>query len=375
MKTMKQIVSKKLGFGLQDSEVIAFRSNINESIPVNILPLLDLQKEIFRKTEKAYRALNESKLALDNAIQSNHDQALWQLACDKAQTADDALKQLVSYKLKNKLFSINRKDLVAWGGLSTIDARFFDIPLLTIVIVTYYIIFMFQLLSISNLFVVSSESWRVMTNFNLAFALFKYKPLRSLCSQIGITLSNMLVSTFDPQSQTQQVLCAANTAGIKLNLFISGKNVDDSASLISTLVNSVNQLEERERIKWDDVPHHMCCSIMHTIMTDPVGCDQSADRFERTAILKWLKIHEIHPFTKQALTPEELKRDFKLHTEITHYVSNKLSENGFKKYKNGSLVRLSLFQPLDQTDVETEEKNESSISSHHQLEKRSGPHG
>jgi len=58
------------------------------------------------------------------------------------------------------------------------------------------------------------------------------------------------------------------------------------------------------------------CPITRDIMEDPVIAEDG-QRYERTAILEWLKIHNTSPMNRIPMDPENLKSDSKLKTKIT----------------------------------------------------------
>lgn len=314
----------QLGLKLNESEEVELQLIEEElqQIPFNVPAVLaDLSRAVLelqrQHIKAAYRLKREALSALDDARNSNNNQMAWKNAYGKAQKADDAIQQVLMYKLQDRLARVNLRKL------------FFTI-----------IVIMFTPFCLERMFQISPEvsvGWmQLFIKAFIAFCLIR-------CS-ISLYLKE-ITSLFLPRLITQKFLDATQLVGLKLSDLMSGERLADSNSLICNLINSVNNFEELVAIECaEDVPEEMCCAILRTLMTDPVGSLQSRHRFERTAILDWLKIREIHPCTQNQLTSDELTRDFKLKLRIARYVSDKLLLKNVHEYRNKSLVELSIFQ-------------------------------
>ena len=357
MKILNKMVYQ-LGLEMNQSEDVEIKKIENEiqKMPVYVPQLLSIHQKLLQMTKDVYRLLRESQLMLNQAMASKNDQAVWEDAYSKAETADEAIQQLAHYKCQHSLIRINRGHLLIWGGFGGIEARFYVMYLKFIaqIVLPLLLLIWFDFNTFENIV-------HIGTAVHVVSHPFIYMARDSIVSYYQkwvALLLNTMISSSTLQSNIQRVLDAAEVAGIHVSGFIPGKKVDDSDSLICTLINSVNQEDALARIGCDDAPHEMRCPISHTIMTDPVSSAQTPHRFERTAILNWLKIRKIHPCTELPLTPYELKRDFKLQLDITRYVANKLLVKKIDKYPNGSpVVGLSMFQALTQSTENKEDLN------------------
>lgn len=159
---------------------------------------------------------------------------------------------------------------------------------------------------------------------------------------ILFSFSESVISLLAPREFTQKVLDEASFFNIEMIVVKAGEILADSTSMICKLINSVDNSQELAGID-SEVPEEMICTILSKIMTDPVGTSQSYHRFEREAIIKWLKVKQKHPFTNLPLTANDLFRDFKLKVDIDQYVAKKLLSQDVYRYKNKAGVALSLF--------------------------------
>ena len=273
-----------------------------------------------RKTIAAYCLGREAQLALDDALESNCNQMTWEKAYHLAQKTDDEIQTVLKYRLELKLSFNNSKD--------TFRLMFGPIGLTLIGLV------------FKKIFQINPDVFRWwMEMFIVAYITPTF--LRIILSGLSEQLTSILV----PRSTTQKVQDAALISNVNLWGVMPGRNIDNSNSLICRIINSVDNELELTSIGITDVPEEMCCAILLTPMTDPVGSAQSPHRFERKAILDWLKIRPTHPSTNLPLFPSELKRDYKLKLDIDRYVSEQLISKNVKQYKNKSSTGLSIFKP------------------------------
>ncbi len=78
-----------------------------------------------------------------------------------------------------------------------------------------------------------------------------------------------------------------------------------------------------------------CCLISTYIMTDPVHApDYPQFHFEKSEILKWLRIKQEHPFNRTSLMPEQLVPSVALKQEINQFVDDTVAN--FHPMKNGT---------------------------------------
>ena len=314
----------KLGLELNESEAVELQliDEELEQITFNVPAVFaDLHREALESQRQqiieVYRLRREAQSALDVALNSNNNQIEWENAYRKAKKADEVIQLVLMYKVQGMLIGDNH-------------LRF----IFTAIVGTLVGIFLKRIFSISpEVF----EGWMAL----YLTVIFAPRLMSGLMASYAQEITSLLV----PRAITQEVLDAAQRVDIELSGMMPGERLADSNSLICKLINSVNSAEEFASIGCvDDAPEELCCAILHTLMTDPVGSAQSRHRFERTAILDWLKRRKVHPCTELPLTSDELKRDFKLKLDIARYVSDKFSSKNVNEYRNKSLVNLSIFQ-------------------------------
>ena len=317
MKLFEKL-GEMLGFRLHDSEFIELQiqEEIIQQIPFNVPEMLAVQQQ---ETKMAYACRRQAQSALDSALQLNNSQAAWENAYMHAQETDDIIQQLLGYRFRKLIITnISQDRLTSLFGASAI------------VLLGVYL---------SGMTTITHET------FQLGMGMFIVGYITPmLLNSLLFTYSKELTQLLVPRTTTQKVLDAALLFNIHIVGMMPGELLASSNSLIYKIINSVDNVEELTTIRsTDDAPEEMCCAILHTVMTDPVGSTQSRHRFERAAILEWLKIREIHPCTKLPLTSDELTRDFKLKLAISRHVSTKLMSKQVREYPNGSLVNLSVF--------------------------------
>lgn len=284
----------KLGLELNESEEIELQlieKDIKDT-PFNVPWFMtDIHKESLelklQHTKEVYRLGRESQLMLDTVIQSNNNQLEWEIAYRRAQKADEAAHALFRSKFQEHLLGVNPPHFIFFA-------------------------------------VVAAFSFVLFLKTSMIYGAAIATPSLLICAMN--LYSKEIISLLVHPLRTQNVLDAAFIAGIELSGSMPGERLADSSSLICKLITNVNPSEELASIgAADDAPDEMRCAILQTVMTDPVASVQSPHRFERTAILNWLKIRETHPCTQRPLTADELTRDFKLKLDIACYVSDKLS--------------------------------------------------
>ncbi|MDF1685001.1 MAG: U-box domain-containing protein [Legionellaceae bacterium] len=311
--TLSEKMIHALGLVLDDSKAVELRK-IDQSIlqephtnPIYILFRDDVYIEYLRnrreKTVEVYRLRKQARKALNHAIASDGNQAIWDKAYCRAETTASAEHSLFSLRMEEVRvhaalvrcgITVARALWIAWSMLS--DANSASFPL-----------------SIVEFFLTS-----------------KLIKALSLC---------ILLAEPSSYHAIEAVLDAANRAGIRLHVNI-GEQLADSNSLICQLINvedSTEKLDNLDKSGGDQIPDDYICPITFDVMTDPVANIHSQHRFERTAILEWLQQQATNPLTTLPLCSDDLRRDFRLKREITYFLEhgcqNKVSQQSLFKPK------------------------------------------
>jgi len=295
---------------LDDSKTVELRK-IDEAIrqepftnPLYILlrddVYLDYLRERREKTVDVYRSRRKARVILSHAIASVDNQNIWDEAHCVAQTTASAEQLLFNLRMDEVKVHVT---LVRCG----------------INVVRALIIAGFML---SN---VNDEPFKL--------SLGKFFLVSKVIKALSLCLLELKPSSCD---SIDAVFDAAKCAGIRLDINI-GEQLADSTSLICQLINIKENAERLDKLESAQIPDEFLCPITLDVMTDPVVNIKSRHRFERAAILEWLKQHATNPLTTLPLSSDDLRRDFKLKREIDDFINhgcqNKISQ-------------LSIFKPI-----------------------------
>lgn len=250
--------------------------------------LLERRKE----TVAVYRLHGDAKKALKRALDSNSDVIAWDKAYLLAQRSDDSMRGL----LRGKVLAEGRSNSGSYQ--------------------IYLIGFMLVLAnwSAGALTSIDPETINLITESALGLILIycQIPPLLGLLEIEGIIGSYPNLSN--------KVLSSVQEAGVSLNILA------DNDSLISQLMSARNNALELERIDHQEtLPNEITCPISRDVLTDPVYCDKNPERFERSALLAWLKVNSVHPLTKEKVCASEFKRDFQCKLEADDYVDRSVA--------------------------------------------------
>ncbi len=263
---------------------------------------------------EAYDYKRNAKQALVEAIESRQDQERWETAYLMAHEADRL-------------------------GFPLLESQFYDNILCGMTglwHIGFFIMLFYGALC-------DSETLPVAVKYFIILGVAGYIQ-HGLSIPVRLPFDKQIIERLMPHL-TDNVRDEAHKAGVTLRTI---ELQDDSASLMSNIMNTVNY--EDELSGSDDIPHSMCCPLTRTIMIDPVTIknqirDENRPRFERAALLEWLQRKPVNIFTSKPLFSNELIRDFEFKRTIHNYVAEKLLQKGVHQFKNKSSVRLSMFQP------------------------------
>lgn len=274
------------------------------------------------QTVRAYALQRKARKALTRAKNSGGDQAKWEKAYRTAQASDAIIRELLIDKLQRKLMLEN--SAVFMLALALILVNF--------------------LLKAST----SIDKEIINTWSESAAGLLLLLPLVSGVLRLGVSSHIHLLSSHrDSSDKVQQLASEAN-----IELGMAGRRLADSNSLMSRLMNRRNNEETLDSIGCSEVPLELCCPIGKGVFTDPVYSDQSPQRFELTSMLTWLNVKNIHPLTKEELTPDNLKRDFSLKRQVDTFVERELEVSQKYAAARNALLRLSTFSEGEAGDTD-----------------------
>lgn len=113
-------------------------------------------------------------------------------------------------------------------------------------------------------------------------------------------------------------------------LFFRGKALEAPIVTTTTISRNNETLLKENGLEHIDIPERFTCSLMCTVMTDPVALPDGTGTgtgtiVDRKTILKNLKIKQENPFTRQAMTIEDVTPDTVLKQEIDNWVNQTIS--------------------------------------------------
>ena len=248
--------------------------------------------------KSAYDLMRYSKRMRDVAMLSNKSDDAWVNAYEAAKNTDDYIHQLLTFHLHDKYI----------GPYSLL---FFE--LIILIIINYYAMKHLKNKDISQKR--REDSYGFI--FNLSFLLL---CLFAVCVSDQLKIARECMSVLfrlglyllGPTPQAQKTMEAAFIRGIKT--LTAQQTIADHMPKFIALKNHHDTTEDE-----------MCCVITHQIMRDPVYCRQGPHRFDRPAILEWLRnVRKVNPCTELPLSENELITDYRLRTRIADYLEEQV---------------------------------------------------
>ena len=276
-----------------------------------------------------YKIGMEAKEALDMALSSNRNPVDWCNAYQIAQAYDDAMQSALVEKFQHTLLPMSSASTCEFMHHNLIYPLTIYLALYQIYKSLWAIAYSQEQPPIQFNLLMQSVSWLnlfLIMLLNHQFALFSKRAISLLTSHLP--------------SQAATVYRVAREVGVDQHLHAEERPADDN-SLICQLLNRVNNADQLQH-EHIDIPDELKCPITHMVMSDPVYSEDNPMRFERLALLSWLKKSPTHPYTQNLLSSNLLKRDFKIKREADLFVESNLMRIKEER-KRESLLKPSLF--------------------------------
>jgi len=161
-----------------------------------------------------------------------------------------------------------------------------------------------------------------------------------------IYTNESLASERDSAGSTQEctdrvlALCAPFTASMTFfknttaHTLPMPRNNEEKLADIGFSEAMLDSEDEKERYR------NYCCLISTKIMTDPVHApDYPQFDFERSDILRWLRIKQEHPFNRTTLRSEQLVQSVTLKQDINKFVDDTVA--AFHQSKNSTQLSIN----------------------------------